>query len=65
MNETRILRRPAVLAMTGLSCSTIYDLMSKNQFPRRVKIGVRAVGWLEHEVTAWINDQVRASRRAA
>ncbi len=69
MNEMRnglaSLRRPAVLARTGLSCSTIYDLMAKGQFPRRVKIGVRAVGWLESEVADWIASRIAASRQAA
>nr|ART37181.1 D478 [uncultured bacterium] len=39
--------------------------MAKGQFPRRVKIGVRAVGWLESEVTAWLESRVAASRTAA
>ena len=60
-----ILRRPSVMAMTGLSCSTIYDLMAKGQFPRPVRIGVRAVGWVEREVADWIESRITASRKAA
>lgn len=53
------------MAMTGLSCSTIYDLMAKGQFPRPVRIGVRAVGWVESEIADWIASRIAASRKAA
>lgn len=60
-----ILRRPQVEARTGLCRSSIYQRMAEGTFPARVLIGLRAVGWLEHEVVEWVNDQVRASRKAA
>lgn len=64
-DELAILRRPSVMAMTGLSCSTIYDMMAKGQFPRPVRIGVRAVGWVESEIADWIESRIAASRKAA
>ena len=39
------LRRPAVQEMTGLSRSTIYQLMSQGAFPRPVRLTRKAVGW--------------------
>ena len=39
MMRNRILRLPEVLALTGLSKSTIYRLMPVGEFPQSVKLG--------------------------
>jgi prophage regulatory protein len=57
----RIIRRGTVESMTGLRRSAIYDAMSKGTFPRPVSLGAKAVGWLEHEIDAWIEGR-RAER---
>lgn len=54
----RVLRLPAVEAMTGVKKSTIYKAMSKGDFPLPVPIGNRARGWLEGEILAWIEARV-------
>lgn len=51
---TRLLRRKAVEARTGLARSTLYQMMQAGQFPKPVRIGGRAVAWLETEIDAWI-----------
>lgn len=48
------LRRPAVEELTGLSRSTLYDMMDRNEFPRPVRIGRRAVAWPESKITEWL-----------
>lgn len=48
------LRRPAVEAATGLSRSTIYDMMDRGEFPRPVRIGRRAVAWPESVIADWL-----------
>lgn len=48
------LRRPAVEAATGLSRSTIYDMMTRGEFPRPVRIGRRAVAWPESAIHEWL-----------
>jgi prophage regulatory protein len=53
----RILRRPEVEARTGLSRSTIYEMIGRGEFPRPVKLGRRAVGWLESAVTRWLESR--------
>jgi prophage regulatory protein len=70
-----ILRRKQVEARTGLSRSSIYARLRQNPkrpgdydptFPKPVSVGAKAVGWLEHEVDAWINKQIaRREGRAA
>ena len=49
-----ILRRKQVEKRTGLSRSTIYLRIQEGTFPRPINLGVRAVGWLENEIEAWI-----------
>jgi len=62
---TTILRLPTVKARTGLSRSTIYLRISEGRFPKPVSLGGRAVGWVESEITEWLNQQIEASRKAA
>ena len=59
-----IYRLPAVLARTGLSRSGLYEAMSRGEFPKPVKLGPRAVGWAESEITAWLESR-KAMRKAA
>ena len=49
--------------MVGLGRSFIYRLQAENRFPRSVKIGARAVGWLDDEVRAWLAERIAASRQ--
>ena len=57
-----ILRLPQVCERIGLSRSMIYQLEAEQRFPHRIKIGVRAVGWIESEVEAWLAHRVQGSR---
>ena len=58
----QILRPRQVRARTGLCRTMIYQLEAEHQLPRRVKIGVRAVGWIEGEVEGWLTQRVERSR---
>ena len=51
----RLLRLHAVKELTGLSRSTLY---ADPSFPKSVKIGDRAVAWVEQEVADWINARI-------
>lgn len=55
------LRRRAVEEITGLSRSTIYDLMSKGQFPRPVKLTGKAVAWPESAIADWLESRQSAA----
>ena len=65
---TRLIRRGELQQITGLSRSTIYDRMNPRStrfdedFPRPVKIGKSAVGWLQAEVSDYVTTRVRRSR---
>jgi prophage regulatory protein len=60
-----ILRLPTVKARTGLSRSTIYLRVSQGTFPRPVRLGGRAVGWVEGEIQSWLAEKIAARREAA
>ncbi len=62
--NTRIMRRPQVEAATGLSRSTLYAMMTEGEFPRPIRLGKRAVGWAETEVSDWL-DTRKAQRSGA
>lgn len=58
----KIARLPRVKDKTGLSRSTIYLRMSKNEFPASISLGGRAVGWIEEEIDNWLAEKIKASR---
>ncbi|EKG0406608.1 AlpA family transcriptional regulator, partial [Vibrio cholerae] len=49
-SNIRLIRFREVLAMTGLSRSSMYRFIEENQFPTQVQLGGRAVAWVESEV---------------
>jgi prophage regulatory protein len=59
-----VLRADDVAAKTGLSISSIYRLMAEGKFPRSVKLGDAATGWLLHEVNAWIIEKIEKRNQA-
>lgn len=50
-------RRPAVEKITGLSRSTIYEMMDREEFPRPVRIGRRAVAWRDSDLASWLAER--------
>jgi prophage regulatory protein len=59
----KFLRMSEVRRRVPLSRSQIYLLMSRNEFPKPVSLGARAVGFLESEIDAWITARVAAFRQ--
>jgi prophage regulatory protein len=57
-----IIRLPVVRARTGLSRSEIYRRESLGEFPKRVALGTRSVGWVSDEVEVWIKARITESR---
>jgi prophage regulatory protein len=62
---TALIRRKDVERLTTLSRSRIYDLMSKDAFPKPIQLGTMSVAWLEAEVYDWIAARIAASRKVA
>ena len=57
----RILRVQEVEEVVGRDSVTIWRDEKAGRFPRRLKIGPRAVGWLQSEIQEWL--QNRAAER--
>ena len=54
----KVIRRREVEARIGLAGSTIYAMMADGKFPRPVKIGRRAVGWIEEDINNWLRNKI-------
>ena len=53
----RIIRMPELLDRTGLCKAQIYNMVGRDEFPAPVKLGARARGWLESELTEWMRSR--------
>jgi prophage regulatory protein len=64
---SKILRLCDLVDKLGLSRSTIYDKQNPKSprfdplFPKRIKIGSRAVGWLQGDLDAWLDSMISLS----
>ncbi len=50
----RLLRIRDVIQITGLSRMTLYRLERAGNFPRRRRLGVQSVAWLESDLSHWV-----------
>ncbi|MBB4058867.1 helix-turn-helix transcriptional regulator [Pseudomonas siliginis] len=62
----RILRLKQLSERIGLGRSTIYDRMDTQSprydatFPKPIKLGPAAIGWIDSEITIWIEQRMSA-----
>ncbi|QMU60788.1 MAG: AlpA family phage regulatory protein [Gammaproteobacteria bacterium] len=56
MKQT-VLKLPEVVERVRISRSTIYHNISNNSFPKQIKLGERAVGWLEADINNWLKNK--------
>lgn len=56
----RVLRLKDMMFKLSVARSTLYDWMNERSprydpsFPKRVRLGLKSVGWLENDVDQWI-----------
>lgn len=50
----RVLRKRLVREKTGLSSASIDRKERAGEFPTRIRLGTKAVGWIEAEIDTWI-----------
>jgi prophage regulatory protein len=67
MSKKRFLRPKEAWDRAGLSRSSCYRLEAVGQFPKRVKIGMHATGYVSSEIEDWIDGRIanRDSGRGA
>lgn len=53
----RVLRRPEVLELTGLSAATVYRWIAEGLFPPPVRLGPNSVGWRWSELQDWLESR--------
>lgn len=58
----RFIRVREAIKKTGLSKSSIYDLMTQGQFPQTISLSEhgRSVAFVESEVDAWMAERIAA-----
>jgi prophage regulatory protein len=56
----RILRKPDLRELTGLSPRTIDAMEKRGEFPRRIKLSARCVGWRADQVNEWLDQRSAA-----
>lgn len=54
----RLIRITEVMDRTGLARSTVYKYISEGIFPKPIKLGSRAVAWVESEIETWIKNSI-------
>jgi len=59
---TKLLKLPEVRNRTGKSRSAIYQGVNDGTFPKPIKLGPRAVAWIEAEIEAHNRSLINASR---
>ncbi len=59
----RFIRLPEVMHLCGLSRSTIYDLISREAFPKQISLGGKNVAWAQSEITGWMADRIAERNR--
>ncbi len=61
-SQIRFIRKKEVMHRTGLSSSSIYDLMAKGLFPQKITLaGGKSVAWLESDVEQWLKQCLEQS----
>ena len=61
-NSTRILHQPDAIVRTGLSKSTLYELIRRKQLNAPIKLGARAVSRLESDLNEFLDKLIKAGR---
>lgn len=61
----RFIRLPEVLYTTGLSRSTVYEMMTRKQFPAQISLGGKTVAWLESEIENWMAERIANRHQGA
>ena len=62
MSAAQILRLTQVKALTGLSKTSLYQLIKQGKLKKPIRLGVRSVGWLQTDIEEFIAERVKASR---
>ena len=57
-----LLKLRDVVQLTGLSRTTIYNLLAENKFPKRIQITKQRIAFLSTEIEKWISETAKVGR---
>ena len=55
--KERVIRKPELLTIIGLSDPTIWRMEKDGRFPKRIRLGGNSCGWSESEVDVWLQER--------
>lgn len=50
----KIIRPKQAASFLSLSLATLWRLQQQNDFPKKIRLSAKAVGWLEDDIVAWV-----------
>jgi prophage regulatory protein len=59
-DRERIIRKPELLNMIGLSDPTVWRMEKDGKFPKRLRLSGNSCGWLESEINGWFAERAAA-----
>ncbi|MEP1445853.1 MAG: AlpA family phage regulatory protein [Paraglaciecola sp.] len=62
--QNRLIRKPEVLSITGLTSSSLYRLMEQGDFPQSISISERSVAWNVSDIDRWVETRINLSEIA-
>lgn len=54
----KVVRERERASITGVPRSTCYEMMKEGRFPKPIKVGKKAVGWLVDELYQFVDDRI-------
>ena len=61
LEDKRLLKLNAVLSVTSISKTTLYELIRAGEFPQPLRITPQASRWRADEIDAWIESRERGT----
>lgn len=59
----KIIRPNELTKLLGISKSTIWRFEKAGDFPKKINIGIKSVGYLEEDINKWINERVNKNEQ--
>lgn len=50
----KIIRPKQAASFLSLSLATLWRLQQQNDFPKKIQLSAKAVGWFEKDIVAWV-----------
>lgn len=63
-SSPELIRLPDVCKQTGLKRTQLYELIKRGDFPRSIRISLRAVAWDRAAVDQWVRDRIASAHAA-